>query len=222
MSRSSIIYYLLGSLLLLQSCQNFTDNKVELMTLDSDVSESDFQIHLESEKSIYKLGENLTIEVKIINKSGKTMNFLTSLDGSSEKMRFPHTGFIITRNDTILKSKTLFRCGNMDGISQECKVTLKDKQFFNPQSVAPWVYRDRTLEDSTIFSKAGIYDIIYYYSTEQDTLSEWLGWNVDISLHSLEKKAQDSLIKVYRNFFKLVPRIDITSEPLKIEIKNDI
>lgn len=220
MSKSLTLYFIIGCLTLLQSCQISAENRVNLVTLDSDVSKSDFLIHLESEKSIYKLGEKPNIEVKIINQSGKTVNFFTSLDGSSEKMRYPHTGFIVSRNDTLLRPMNLERCGNMDGITQKCRVTLTDKQYFDPQNQAPWVYRDRTLEDSTIFSIEGTYEISYYYSTVQDTLSEWLGWNNDMRLHSLEKEQQDSLMMEYWNFFKLVPRIDIRSEPVKIEIKN--
>lgn len=216
---SKIIKSLLFSLLF-QSCNNVNIREnIVLLNLDSNITKTDIILNIKSDKKIYQLGEKPKIEVRLINKSNKTLNFFTSLDGSSDSLRYPYAGFKIFRNDSLLKHHYLISCGNMDGISKKCFFSVKRNQFFDPQNQAPWVYQDKIINDSMTFSNIGKYQVMYFYSTNQDTLSGWLGWNVDFEFRTSNKNYQDSLITYYKKWFKDMPQIELQSDTLEFEIK---
>lgn len=204
---------------LLLSCNDSKPPTIFILTLADSIDASKIDLKLKSDSNIYDLGQIPRIEVQLINNSGQTLNFITSLDGSNDRMRYPYAGFQITRNDTPIDVSGQFRCGNMDGIPKDCILSIDNGQSFDPQNMAPCVYQDRLVYDSTTFDKKGVYQIRYFYSTNQDTLNEWLGWSAAMHLYRLEEKQLDSIIGAYGAIFRTVPKVNLTSEPLVFEIK---
>ncbi len=203
--------------MIVQSCNTSYQQEFKILHLDNNFDSTDFSLKISSDTNVYVLGQIPNIKVQLLNNSNRQVTFFTMLDGSSDSMRYPYAGFRIYTNDSIVKPSLRMRCGNMDGISKECIILLNPGESIDPHMDAPWIYRDHIFRDSTIFAKRGNYRIKYYYSTKQDTLSEWLGSNVYFELYRPESNF-DSLTQNYMNLFSKVPSIALTSEPIEIEI----
>lgn len=172
---------------------------------------------LTSGKSVYNLGENPKIKSIITNSGKEEITLIHALDGSNDSIRFPILKFDIYRNDTLLKN-TGFRCGNLDGLSFKSFVKLNPGESFDPNLSAPSVYQEHLL-DSISFQKTGKYKINFYYSTVEDTLENWIGWDSALRLHELDLKAYKTMINTYKEAFREVPKVSITSNILEFEIK---
>lgn len=182
------------------------------ITQESQTSNTDLVCTLKSDKSSYKLGEKPKFKVKIHNHSKADIYLIGSLDGSEVKWRFPHCYFTIDKPkpDTIDFS----RCGNMNTLLVEDFKLVQSGQEFNPyESILNFRYvTDYTLLEPETFRNPGVYKIKFYYSTNSDNISDYWGDKYD-PIDLVDSLKMD-------NYFKSVPKVDLVSNEVVIEISN--
>ena len=202
---------LLGSLLIFTSCQSTIDKPI-LLKLNKELMLKPNSIKLTSDSLSYQLGQIPNLNVHLINTANDTINFITSLDGSADSSRFPYTGFIISRNDTLVgKTEKITKCGNLDGINKQALFTLYPNQKLDITENTIYVYQDFKVKAPETWNKKGTYKVKYYYSNDNDSLSNWLGWNSDFRFLSLEQDKKDSLTNYYYSLFKKTPWYERTA-----------
>jgi len=164
---------------------------------------------LTADNSVYKVGQIPVLKVKIFNNTKKEIYLIGSLDGSDVQWRYPHCYFSVDKPkpDTIISA----RCGNMNPLTPADFVLVKPRQNFNPYDEAYDFFGDYTAMNKETFRTPGVYKIKFHYSTNSENISDFLGertfsWDTSDSVR---------LAKL----FKLVPRIEITSNEIEIKIE---
>lgn len=179
---------------------------------------------IKTNKTIYKKGEVPSISVEIKNNTDSTIRLVKALDKSRIQKRFPYAYFKIEMvSDTSYKMRTYGECGNWDNIDSTDFIEVKPNETFDPYKYQSPVYYDYAIKDPRNFEKTGKYKITFYYSTNESHIAEWLGdhqsknwfdWNKHIYLPGKEREF-NKLIAL----LKLVPKVELVSNELIIEIK---
>jgi len=166
---------------------------------------------LTSDKDVYKIGEIPKLTVKIYNETKNDIYLIGSLDGSDVNWRFPHCYYSINRPKP---NKTEFqRCGNMNILRIEDFKVVKAGQVFNPYENIDnsGFFMDYNTTNKETFENPGIYKIRFHYSTNSQDINDFLG-DKFFRINYSDSLKLDSL-------FKLVPRIEITSNEITIRIE---
>ena len=223
--KTHILTILIISTIILSSCDisSTTKRQDESSGVAKKSAIDNITCLIESDNEVYKVGQVPNIIVKITNNSDSTILLVNSLDGSSHKMRFPHSFFKIEKlDDTTYKTKSYGRCGNMNSLQPSDFTEVKSGETFNPYSPDKKTFSDYKIKDPSNFIKAGKYKITYYYSTNELDFKKWLG---DGSFDYVDQKTGQLKTldnEESRNLFSLfskVPKVDIVSNTLTIDIK---
>ena len=167
-----------------------------------------------ADKSAYRIGEEIKVDFRIKNEQNKAVFLVGSLDGSSEKMRYPHCYDEIIGPDNQVIRRLYARCGNTNPSRTKDFVRVRPKAFFSPyqdtDSYGSFPPR-RFLATKDIFSKPGVYKLKLTYSTASDPIEQWLGdGRQDPKLRNDQK-----LLELFRQ----VPKVHLVSNVLTFRIR---
>ena len=161
---------------------------------------------LSSDKTIYEIGEFPKLKVEIINETCDDIYLIGSLDGSSLKWRMPYCYF------TIIKPKpdTIFygRCGNMNPLRVEDFRKLRTGEKFDPFGDIDF-FPDHTITQTETFRNAGSYKIQFHYSTNSDSLMNFMG-----NFGTWTKHPDSAAIK---SLFSKLSKTDLVSNEIEIK-----
>jgi len=180
-----------------------------------------------AEKSIIKKGQAPKITVEIKNNTDSTILLVKTLDASNMQWRFPYVYFRIERlGDKSYKMEDFERCGNFDEIDSADFVEVKRGETFDPYKNQSQVYADHRVSNPCNYAKKGKYKITFYYSTNQQDFKQWMGdryagqvrkwFDGKTGKIKPEKEAEYNRLL---ELFKYVPKIDLVSNELIIEVK---
>lgn len=161
---------------------------------------------LTSDKVVYKTGEQPWLTIGITNNSKEDIYLVGSLDGSDVKWRFPYCYFSIQKPlpDTPLTG----RCGVMNPLRPADFRLVKAGQKFNPYEDG--FFEDYSLLDTRTFKNPGEYRIRFYYSTNSESMSRFMGTRS-------ARSDPDSLKMAF--FFKHVPKVELASNEITIRVE---
>lgn len=166
---------------------------------------------LRMDKEVYKVGELPKLEVMIYNDTKDDVYLIGSLDGSDVKWRYPYCYYTIERPGP---GKTnMQRCGNMNTLRVEDFRLVKAGQAFNPyKSIDNYgFFSDYTTTNPATFKTPGTYKIKFHYSTNAQSIKEFMG---DRPYH---RDYSDS-VKI-DSLFKATPKIELTSNEVVFKIE---
>ncbi len=170
-----------------------------------------------ADKELYRLGEIPKISAIIQNASESEVELLPRLAGSDLGSRYPVAKYSIYRNDSLVLDSSL-RCGNEDGLPSSFFLCLRPGETFDPNLQAKETYRDRLINGEA-FKHRGKYRVRFFYSTNQDTLDRWIGWNSSLDLLTLSEAEYENKVNGYRSHFLNMPKVDLKSNVLHFEIQ---
>lgn len=151
------------------------------------------------------LGGTPKINVALINRTRRPMVLVGSLDGSSERMRFPHCSFEVIGPDGKSATAQFTRCGFMNTLRVADFFTVQPGMSFDPhQNIDDYGFFSASQLSPDTFSVPGEYRIRYVYSTKSSSLKDWSG---------NDSVAGDAKIV---GMFAQVPKLDVRSNELKI------
>lgn len=182
------------------------------------VSAENFKLELIA-RSEYETGQSVIVNVRITNNSGSDAMFVYCQDGSIHKFRYPYCYYQIIneKNDTLKIMQPTDKVVN----------PISSQAFFNIKSGASTDFFEDGFDLSRFYDlKEGIYTLTCCYSTDAQKESQWYGAYADdywekIFDNSFWLKLKPDMDKCSKMLRK-VPKIDITSEPVKIAIKTGL
>jgi len=157
---------------------------------------------LTSNKTIRKIGESAHLVVQIINYSKNNIYLIGDLDGSEYKLRMPYCFFTIKKPkpDTIRS----FICGVANPLEiKDFKLVEKGEIFY------PYEKGDIYL-DNKEFKNPGVYKIRFHYSTNSESINEFLG---SMAWENFKDSTQ------LKTLFEHVPKVDIVSNEIEIKFE---
>lgn len=173
---------------------------------DSSGFNADFECKLIVNKKVFKVGELPEFKVEIKNLTSKEIYLIGSLDASEEKWRLPHCYFTI---DKPFKDSTLIeRCGNMNTLRLKDFRLVKPNGIFDPyENLEDYgFFSSFAISHPKNFGKTGVYKIQFHYSTKSNDINDFIG----------DGFGDDK--KELTELFKKVPRIELSSNIIEIEI----
>src|SRR5262249_7285667 len=133
--------------------------------------------------------------VAITNRGARAVALVSSLDGSTEGMRYPVVSIRIEGPEGGFPRQPMARCGNMNTLSPSDFVFLGPAESFDPFA-AGWV--PPGLQQS--LRKPGRYKATFCYSTMDTDVRHWLGdWGANRLYPQLSK------------LFREVPLVELTA-----------
>lgn len=191
---------------------------------------------IEVENNVLAVGETPEIRISFKNNGDNDIYLIKSLDASAEKWRYPYVYYTIEKlGDSDYKVKNYMRCGNMDGISETDFVRVSAGDNFSPMDIDHYYFFDHRVKNKENFKEPGKYKIIFHYSTLANDLSDYMGMDMDLMIYETVttegdennppqllkkvKKNYSETIEVLEQLFEQVPKIEIQSNAVIIEVK---
>ena len=209
----------------LASCDDSPQKPSTIVTSISNKAQSvnTISCRIVSDQTVYKVGQVPKINVELLNQTDSSIYLVNSLEGSCDKSRFPHSYFKIEKlGDGKYRTRIHGKCGNMGDLQVENFSKIKHGGVFNPYLPLDNSSPDYKINDRDNFVGKGKYKITYYYSTNELDFKKWLGddnWGyIDQSTGDVKAILSDDGRELI-DLFKKVPKFDIESNTLTIEIK---
>lgn len=191
---------------------------------------------LAAKKAIIKSGETPLLELTFKNNSDTDIYLIKSLDASSYKWRYPYAYYTIELlGDNEYKIEQISRCGNMNGISTGDFIKVSAQETFKSTQYKHYYFSDYSVHNPNNFRQKGKYKITHHYSTLSKYLDEYMGEDMSLDVYELVNIAGDSLnpprilkkpnnesknlVKELEVLFAQVPKVELTSNTVIIEVK---
>lgn len=167
----------------------------------------------------YETGKPVVVNLRITNNSGNAVMLVHGQDGSIHKFRYPHLYYTILneKNDTLKIMQPIDKVVN----------PLSSQYFFTLGPGESKDFYEDGFDLSRYFDlKEGVYEIICFYSTDAQKESQWYGAYSDdywekIFENSFWLKIKPDMEKCSQMLQK-VPEINVSSEPVRIDIKSAV
>jgi len=163
---------------------------------------SQFELSIESDKSVYEIGEAPQVTAKLINKSDHSVVLIPALDGS-DFGRYPLVKWSIDAPQDAMPLEQFGRCGNTNPLRANEFFAVAAGESFD---VAGGWGRIPLRE---LDRGVGEYTIQLAYATDEPDPKRWLGFGFNPSDYP-----QESVL------LEKVPRVQLKSNVLKIRIEN--
>ncbi len=136
-----------------------------------------FECVLSSPKATWSLGEQVELQVRIVNRSDESHPLIGSLDASDVKWRYPHCTFEVIGPDGAPVGLGIGgRCGNMNNLRLEDIVTVKPGESFDPyMQIDNGGFFSHAIHQRNALGVVGQYRVRFQYSTEAESEREFLG-----------------------------------------------
>ena len=161
------------------NCGQGTSGEQPPDTLMSDtgpeIKPGDIVCEISAKKTNYVVGESPAIEVRLRNKTNRTIRLVGCLDGSDLGWRFPHCVFEVD-GPPGHRGPGIGRCGNTNALRAEDFVDLRAGESLNPfMRIDDYGFFGSSALDFTHFMVPGKYTVRFRYSTNSSKILEWVG-----------------------------------------------
>lgn len=144
----------------------------ESIGVDSRVRPGDLVCSITPLRSTFRVGDTPAFQFRILNRSGRALLLVRSLDGSAEDRRSPRVDVTIRGPAGALRPPPSVACGNMNSLADGDFFELAPGAAFDPleQGFRPLIL------SRGVFPVPGRYQLTFTYSTNEPDVRRWLGW----------------------------------------------
>jgi hypothetical protein len=133
---------------------------------------NDIECEIRPGKRKFRVGDSAGFTVRIHNRAPLPLWLVRSLDGSTDRARFPHVILEIAGPAGGYHVPAYIGCGNINALREVDFVLVYPGEPFDPFEKGPLPYSLR----SGRFIKPGKYVATFRYSTNEPDVRKWLGW----------------------------------------------
>ena len=123
-------------------------------------------------RSTFRVGDTPAFRFRILNRSGRALLLVRSLDGSAEGRRYPRVDVSIRGPAGAVRPPGYAVCGNMNSLTDEDFFEVAPGAAFDPLERG---FRPLVLSRG-VFPVPGRYQVTFSYSTNERDIRRWMGW----------------------------------------------